>query len=321
MHLQRALLTGVFAAIPVPAAAQTFPAKSLRLVIPYPSGTSTDLLGRLIVPRMSAHLGKPIVIENKGGASGSVGAQLAATATPDGYTVMLGTSGIMAGNEVLMTNLSYSPARDFSAVGGIAHNPQILAVGSVTGVKSVPELVEFLKSNPAKSNFGSTGVGGTPALAAAAFLHGAGLKASHVPYNSVSQAMTSLIGGDITFMFYGSLGLVSLAKSGQLRALATGGAQKSGLFPELKTMIELGYKDFAATSWFALYVPAQTPGQTIQVLAESLNAALRDPEIASKLVQSGFDLWTISPEALTAFGAKERIRYRELVKRFGGIEN
>lgn len=291
------------------------------MVVAYPSGTTTDLLARMIAPRMSAQLGTPIVVENKGGASGSVGAQLVANATPDGYTVMLGTSGIIAGNEALMSRLSYSPGKDFAAVGGVAHNPMLLAVGAVTGVKSVTELVEFLKNNPAKSNFGSTGVGGTPALAAATFLHAAGLKASHVPYNSAAQALTALASGEVTFMFYGSLALLPLTKSGQLRALANGGSQKSGLFPDLKSMADLGYKDFAAASWFALYVPSQTPRAAVAVLAEALNAALKDPEIAAKLVQSGFDVWATTPEALMAFGARERARYKELVKRFGGIEN
>jgi tripartite-type tricarboxylate transporter receptor subunit TctC len=304
-----------------PVCAQTFPAKPLRMVVAYPSGTTTDLLARMITPKMSAQLGKPIVVENKGGASGSVGAQLVANATPDGYTVMLGTSGIMAGNDALMPKLSYSPGKDFAAVGGIAHNPMLLAVGAVTGVRSVAELVEFLKQNPAKSNFGSTGVGGTPALAAAVFLHASGLKANHVPYNSAAQVMTALVSGEVTFMFYGSLALLPLTKSGQLRVLANGGSQKSGLFPELKSMAELGYKDFAAASWFALYVPAQTPRSAIAVLAESLNAALKDPEIAARLVQSGFDVWMATPDVLNAFGAKERARYKELVKRFGGIEN
>lgn len=315
-----ALLGAAVAVLGASAVAQPFPAKPLRLVVAYPSGTTTDLLARLIAPKMSAHLGKPVVIENKGGASGAVGAQLVATAAPDGYTMMLGTSGIMAGNEAQMAKLSYSPAKDFAAVAAIAQNPMILVVGAGTGVGSMPELTEFLKSNPAKSNFGSTGVGGVPALAAAAFLHASGLKASHVPYNSVSQAMTALIGGDVSFMFYGSLGVVSLAKSGQLRALATTGARRSGLFPDLKTMIELGYADFVATSWFALYVPAQTPQQAVKVLAEARNAALNDPEIAAKMVQSGFDTWATTPEALAAFGARERVRYKELVKRFGAVE-
>lgn len=315
------LASVLLTAITAPALAQSFPTKPLRVVVPYPSGTSTDLLARLIVPRMSAQLGKPIVVENKGGASGSVGAQVVATATPDGYTVMVGTSGIMAGNEALMPKLNYNPARDFAAVGGIAQNPQILAVGAGTGVRSVAELADYLKNYPAKSNFGSTGVGGAPALAAAAFLHASGLKASHIPYNSVSQALTSLIGGDVTFMFYGSLGLNTLAKAGQLRALATGGTRRSGLFPELKTMSELGYQDFAAMSWFALYVPANTPPQAIQVLAAALNAALKDADISAKLVQGGFDPWALAPNALSAFGEKERIRYREQVKKFGGIEN
>jgi tripartite-type tricarboxylate transporter receptor subunit TctC len=224
MYLWCVAMTALAAA---PASAQGFPSRPLRIIVPYASGTTTDLLARLIAPRISASIGKPIVVENKSGASGSMGAQAAAAATADGYTLLLGTSGIMAGNPALMPTLNYDPAKDFAAVGAIAQNPQILAVGAATGVRSVPELVEFLKTNPAKANYGSTGIGGAPALAGAVFLHGSGLKANHIPYNSVSQAMTSLIGGEVTFMFYGSLALLPLTKSGQLRALANGGTRRS----------------------------------------------------------------------------------------------
>ncbi len=316
------VLPAVFAlACSVPAAAQNFPAKPLRLVIPYPTGTTTDLLGRLIVPKMSATLAKPIVVENKGGASGTVGAQQVAAATPDGYTLMLGTGAIIAANEALIAHLGYNPARDFAAVGGIAQNPQILTVGGATGIRNMPELADFLKKNSGKSAFGSTGIGGTPALAGAALAHALGVKVSHVPYGSPAQALSSLLSGDITFMFYGSLGILPMVKAGQLRPIATGGTGKSGLFPELKTMMELGYDDFSATSWFALYVPGQVPRPVIDVLASALNAALTDPATSGKLVQGGLDPMISTPEALTAFGAKERIRFKELVTKFGGIEN
>lgn len=318
-----ALLAGLMAFVAAPAAAQTaaYPAKPLRLVVPYPTGTSTDLLARIIVDKLGAQLGQHIVVENKGGASGSVGAKLVAMATADGYTLMLGTSGIIAGNPALMPKLNYDPGKDFAAVGGIAQNPMVLAVGSSTGIKSVAELVDLLKKQPAKSNFGSTGVGGVPAMAAAALLHASGLKASHIPYNGVSQALTALSSGDVTFMFYGSLGLLPMVKGGQLRVLATGGTRKSVLYPELNTMQELGYKDFSAASWFALYAPAGTPAKVISVLAGALNVALKTPDISGKLVQWGFDPWFTTPQALTAFGVTERQRYRDQVRKFGGIEN
>lgn len=301
--------------------AQGFPAKPLRLVVPYPTGTTTDLLGRIISPKMSSTLGRPIVVENRGGASGTVGAQLVATSVPDGYTLMLGTGAIIAANEALIPKLSYNPARDFAAVGGIAQNPQILTVGAGTGIRTMAELAEFLKKNSGKAAFGSTGIGGTPALAGAALAHLLGVKVSHVPYGSPAQALSSLLSGDITFMFYGSIGILPMVKAGQLRPLATGGTGRSGLFPDLRTMMELGYDDFSATSWFAVYVPAQTPRPVIDVLAAALTASLTDPETSGKLVQGGLDPMISTPEALTAFGAKERVRFKELVTRFGGIEN
>lgn len=316
------VLPALFAlACSVPAVAQNFPAKPLRLVVPYPTGTTTDLLARIIVPKMSATLGKPIVVDNRGGASGTMGAQQVATSAPDGYTLMLGTGAIIAANEALIPKLGYNPTRDFAAVGGIAQNPQILTVGAGTGIRTMAELADFLKKNSGKAAFGSTGIGGTPALAGAALAHALGVKVSHVPYGSPSQALSSLLSGDITFMFYGSIGILPMVRAGQLRPLATGGTGKSGLFPELKTMMELGYDDFSATSWFAMYVPGQTPRPVIDVLASALNTALTDPETSGKLVQGGLDPMISTPEALIAFGAKERIRFKELVTKFGGIEN
>ncbi len=317
----RLLSTAFFMVCSGAVLAQAFPAKPLRLVVPYPTGTTTDLLGRIISPKMSSTLGRPIVVENRGGASGTVGAQLVATSAPDGYTLMLGTGAIIAANEALIPKLSYNPARDFAAVGGIAQNPQILTVGAGTGIRTMAELAEFLKKNSGKAAFGSTGIGGTPALAGAALAHLLGVKVSHVPYGSPAQALSSLLSGDITFMFYGSIGILPMVKAGQLRPLATGGTGRSGLFPDLRTMMELGYDDFSATSWFAVYVPAQTSRPVIDVLAVALNASLTDPETSGKLVQGGLDPMISTPEALTAFGAKERVRFKELVTRFGGIEN
>ena len=315
-----AALAVLAALVMTTARAQSFPAKPLRLIVPYPAGTTTDLLARMIVPKMSVQLGKAIVVDNKGGASGTVGAGQVATATPDGYTLMLGTSAIIAANEALIPNLNYNPARDFAAVGGIAQNPMILTVGAVTGIRSVPELTEFLKKNPAKANFGSTGIGGAPALAGSHISQAMGVKTNHVPYNSASQALTSLASGEITFMFYGSLAIMPLTRSGQLRPLATAAMSKSGLFPEVKTLHELGFENFTATSWFGLYAPQHTPRSVITVLASALHAALTDTETANKLVQSGFDPMAGTPEALTAFGAKERVRFKELVTKFGGVE-
>jgi len=306
----------VWAACSLPAAAQNFPTKPLRLIVPYPAGTTTDLLARMFAPRMSAILGQPVVVDNKGGASGSLGAQLVAAATPDGYTLMLGTSGIMAANEVLMPKLGYNPARDFAAVGGIAQNPQILTVGATSGIRSIPDLAAFLKSNPARANYGSTGVGGQPALAGAALAHALGVEASHVPYNSVGQALAGLVNGDVNFMFYGSFAILPLVKGGQLRPLATAGLSKSGLFPELKTMRELGFKDFFAASWFGLYVPQQTPRAVLNVLAEALRSALSDPQVSDRLIQAGFDRLALAPEALESFAERERVRMSEQVSRF-----
>lgn len=316
-----ALGLGMALAFAQPAGAQGFPAKPLRMVVPYPTGTTTDLLGRIIQPKMAAVLGRPIVVENKGGASGTVGAQQVAAAVPDGYTMMLGTGAIIAANEALIPKLSYNPARDFAAIGGIAQNPQILTVGATTGVRSMAELAEYLKKNSGKAAFGSTGIGGTPALAGANLAHILGVKINHVPYGNPQQALSSLLSGDVTFMFYGSIGILPMVKSGQLRPLATGGTGRSGLFPEVKTMMELGYDDFSATSWFALYAPAQTPRPVIEVLAGALNAALTDADTAGKLVQGGLDPMITTPEQLVAFGAKERVRFKELVTKFGGIEN
>jgi len=308
------LLAWVFCNLP--AAAQTFPIKPLRLIVPYPAGTTTDLLARMFASRMSALLGQPVVVDNKGGASGSVGAQLVAAATPDGYTLMLGTSGIMAANEVLMPKLGYNPARDFAAVGGIAQNPQILTVSATSGIRGIPDLAAFLKSNPAKANYGSTGVGGQPALAGAELAHLLGVEASHVPYNSVGQALVGLANGDVSFMFYGSFAIMPMVKGGQLRPLATAGLTKSGLFPELMTMRELGYKDFFAASWFGLYVPQQTPRRIRDVLAEALRSALSDPQVSDRLTQAGFDRLALAPEALEDFAVRERGRMREQVSRF-----
>ena len=311
-------LTGVFSAtLAITALAQTYPDKPIRLVIPYPAATQTDVVGRLVSTKLGELLGRTIVVDNRAGAGGMIGAEFVSKAAPDGYTLLLGTSQTHAINKYLYTQMPYDPLTGFEPVARVASVPMVLVVNSTLPIKSVTELINYAKARPGQLNYASSGIGSSAHLAGASLNNEAGIKISHIPYKDVGQIFVGFAGGNITSMFYAYAPLRTQIQSGSLRIIATTGSQRSAFLPEVPTLSESGYPNFAMTAWFALYAPRGTPKPIIDVLANAANRAVTSPDVTEKLLGSGTDPFASSPDVLRDFTKTELERYRKVVELTG----
>lgn len=297
----------------VPASAAAYPAKAIHVVVPYPPGTSTDLTAREIVPALATNLGGQIIVDNRGGASGIVGAEEVTRAAPDGYTLLFATSQTQAIDLSLYAKLNYSPVKDFAPIGKVADVPMVLVVSPSLGVRTVAELVALAKAKPGKLNYASSGVGTTAHLSGALFQHDADIDIVHVPYTSAAQAFSDLMNGEVGLMFYPYLPLSPLIQAGKVIALATTGTERPPYLGQVPTMQEAGYKDFLISAWFAIYGPATLPRPIIEQVSAALQKTLRDPDVAKHLLATGSDPTPGTPEELAQFTRSEIERYKAVV--------
>lgn len=308
---------GFAAALAMTALAQTYPDKPIRLVIPYAATTQTDVVGRLISTKLGEVLGRTIVVDNRAGAGGMIGAEFISKAAPDGYTLLLGTSQTHAINKYLYNQMPYDPLTGFEPVARVASVPMVLVVNSTLPVKNVTELINYAKARPGQLNFASSGIGSSAHLAGAYLNNEAGIRISHIPYKDVGQIFVGFSNGNIASMFYAYAPLRTQIQSGTLRIIATTGAQRSAFLPDMPTLSESGYPNFAMTAWFAMYAPRATPKPIIDVLASAVNRAVTAPEVTEKLLGSGTDPYASSPEVLREFTRTELERYRKVVELTG----
>lgn len=309
------------AALPAlrPAGAQTAapwaPDRPVRMIIPFAAGTTTDTLGRLMGNALSKGLGQPVVIENRTGAGGTVGAAAVAQAAPDGQTILFGTSGAMATNPVLMAAIPYDPLRDFAPVSSVARTAIVLGVRPALGPASVQEFLALARQRPL--SMASAGTGTTGHIAQALLDLRTGITTTHVPYREGNRAVTDLIAGVVDAMFYHPLGFLPHIRSGAIRPLALTGEKRSFVLPEVPTMAEAGVPGVLVEGWWAVYAPARTPAPVIARLNALVNAALADAEFAQALRIQGLETMGGTPEALAAYNASEIERQREVVKAAG----
>ena len=306
--LRRSILASLLAS---PALAQT-PERSLRLIIAFPPGGSTDILGRLIAPRMGEVLGSAVTPENRSGASGAVGAGFVAQAAPDGATILLDSGG-QSVNPFLMRGLGFDYVRDLSPVTLLATLPLILITGAEAGVADLPALLARLRTNPAEARYGSVGVGSRTHLASASLLRRAGIKGEHIPYRGGADQMAGLLRGDVPFGFTSLALATPLIRDGKARALGLSAPMRSPVFPALPTISEQGFAAFQMGDWLGLLAPAATPAPVIARLAAAAKEALEQSALASRLEALGLTPAADGPEAFARFLAAERAEMRELI--------
>lgn len=295
-------------------AAADFPQKPIKIVVPYPPGGSTDVLGRMMGQKISAKLGQPVVVENRAGASGNLGASYAAKSAPDGYTLFLGTSTALAVNPHLYPNLTYDPQKDFAPLILATTLPSLVVVNSSVPVKTLKELNEYAKAKDGALNYASSG-NGTPAhLGAEMYKKMAGIKMTHVPYKGGAPALTDLAGGQTSVMFAILPESWPLVKDGRLRALAITTPQRSPLMPELPTVAEAAVPGYELVGWYGFLAPAGTPKPIVAKLNKALDEALQDKEVRAKLTTMGFEVAGGSPERLGDLMRSESKKWGQVVR-------
>ncbi len=306
---------GVVALLAGPARAdEPYPTRPVRLVVAYGAGGAIDVVARIVAEGMATTLGKPVVIENKPGASGTIAADLVAHSPADGYTLLV-TGTAHAVMKVLQPDATVDAKRDFLPVSHLGNMPFVLAVNPQFQAKDFPGFLAYLKANPGKANFGSAGPGSSSDLAVLLFAKMTGLDFVRVQYRSTPAAMNDLVAGQITFMLDSQNVLAPQVQAGALRGLAIGTNQRSRLLPDLKTLDELGLTGFDASSWQAMLAPAKTPPAIIERLTTAVAAAVADPGVQKKYVELGYNLPPkVGPAALDAFLARETEKWAPLAK-------
>ena len=311
------LFAGYCAAAQPAAAPDRYPSKPIRLIVPYPPGGPTDLIARAVNEPLAQRLGQQVVIDNRGGATTVIGAELAARAPADGYTLLVATISTLAVNPALNKKLPYDPERDFAAVSMLAAQPYLLATTIALPVTSVSQLVAYATANPGKLSFASAGVGAGAHLAGELFKHMARIDVVHVPYKGTGPAVTDLIGGHVAYQFAGVSVLMPFAASGKLRALGISTAKRSAIVPEIPTIAENGLAGFDTSSCNSLVAPGGAPQQIIERLNTETVAVLNQPEIRERLRQQGVDADPGTPAQLAAHIKAERERFARLIAAIG----
>ena len=298
-------------------AAQPYPAKQVRLVVPYPPGGPLDTVARLLGQKIAASLGHPVIVDNVPGAGGNIGAATVAKAAPDGYTLLMGAVATHAINPALYPSIPYDAGKDFAAVTQVASTPNVLVVNPVIPANSVAEFVAYAKSRPGKLNFGSGSTGSAGHLAGELFKSMAGVDMAHIPYKGAAAAMQDLVGGRVDLMFDNLASSLAQVKGGRVRALAVTTAKRSPLAPELPTIAESGLPGFDISTWFGIFVPAGTPRPVIDRLHDEFVAALASPDVREKMLNLGAEPVGNTPEAFAAYVKSEATKYAKLVKSSG----
>jgi tripartite-type tricarboxylate transporter receptor subunit TctC len=316
--LPKVLLAALSVALGVGAAvAQDYPSRPITLVVPFPPGGSTTIVARIVADKMSEALGQSIVVDNRGGAGGTVGSRAVAKSPADGYTILLGYTGTLAIGPTLYGNVGYDPRTDFEPIGRIATAPNTLVVHPSLPVHSVPELIAYGKASPGKLNYGSAGIGTVSHVCGEYFATAAGIKITHVPYKGTGPAIIDLLGGHIPMAFAPVPATHENATSGKLRMLAVTSALRSTLLPDVPTIAEAALPGFEAVLRYGLVAPAGTPRAIIDKLNAALNAALRSDDVRARLALDGAEPLPSTPADYGADIDREETQWSRVVKASG----
>jgi tripartite-type tricarboxylate transporter receptor subunit TctC len=318
MHVCKLLLCAVIAcALPGTAHAQTYPTRTITLVIPFAPGGSNTVVGRAVADKIGELLGEKIVIDNRPGAGGTVGTRAVAKSEPDGYTLLLSFTGTMAIAPSLYKNVGYDPRRDFAPIGMIGNAPNSLVVHPSFPAKTLAELVAYAKANPGKVNFGSAGAGTVSHITGEYFAASAGIKLVHIPYKGTGPALTDLLGGHIPMAFAPIPASHANVSAGLLRALAVTSTTRSSLLPDVPTVAESGFPGFDASLYYGLVAPAGTPRPIIDKLNKALQGALASDEVKKQLGLDGTEITPGTPETYADHIDRDEKKWSALVKSSG----
>jgi tripartite-type tricarboxylate transporter receptor subunit TctC len=298
-------------------AAQTWPTKPIKWIVPFAPGGTTDILARTIGEKLATALGQPVVIENRPGAGGGVGAEFTAKAPPDGYTIMGGTISTHAINASLYKSLPYDPVKDFAPITLIARVPNMLVVNPDIPAKNVAELIALLKSSPGKYTFASSGNGTSQHLSGELFKSMAGVDMQHIPYKGSPPALQDVVGGQVTMTFDNITTAWPLAKGGKLRALAVTTAMRSPIAPDVPTLAEAGLAGYEIGSWQGLFAPAGTPPEIVRRLNVEMVKIINMPDVRDKLIGLGAEPVANTPEEFSALVKTEVVKWAGVVKQSG----
>ena len=312
-----ALLGALLAAGAGAAAAQAYPVKPLRLIVPFAPGGPNDLLGRLVGQKLTEAWGQAVVIENRGGAGGTVGLDVAAKAAPDGYTLAMGGTSNMAVAPSLYAKLPYDSLRDFTAVTNVARVPYAVAVNPGVPAKSIRELTVLAKTRPGYLSYGSSGTGSISSLAAEIYQSMTGTNIVHVPYKGTAPALTEVMAGQVDMMFADLALIVPFAKAGKLRAVAVTDSRRAKIAPDLPTIAESGLKGYEVSPWFGVVGPAGIPREVVTKLSSGIVAALKSPDVAARLDQLGYEPVGDGAEAFAATIRVDIAKYARVIKAAG----
>jgi len=296
------------------AGAQGYPNKPIRMVVTFPPGGAPDILARLFADK--AQLGQPVVVDNKPGAGGNIGAENVAKSPADGYTLVMGTVGTHSINGALYSKMPYDMVKDFTPVAHVASAPNLLVVTNDLPVKNVAELITYMKANPNKLSFGSPGIGTSVHVSGELFKSMTGTTMQHVPYKGRQFAIPDLVGGQIQVMFDNMPSALPMAKEGKIRALAQTTAKRSAAAPDVPTVAET-VPGFEATTWFAVFAPAGTPKETVAKINAEMQRVYKLPDVADKMKTLGLEPWISSPEELARYQATEITKWAKVVKDSG----
>ncbi|MET1114417.1 MAG: tripartite tricarboxylate transporter substrate binding protein [Comamonas sp.] len=313
-QLSCAALTSLVALAALPAAAQTFPAKPIRLVVPFPPGGTPDILSRIIGEHVGKSLGQPVLVENRAGAGGNIGAQSAAKSPADGYTLLV-CAFSCAVSPSLYTPAPFDLARDFEPVAMLGTVPSVLVVHPSVPAKSLKELIAYAKAHPDKLNAASSGVGGSAHLALVLLRNRAEVQIAHVPYKGAGQVAADLLGGQVDMYFDNLPASLQSIRAGKLRALAVASKARAPAVPDVPTFTEAGLPDFLITPWFGVLAPAGTPAAAVQTLNQAINRALQDPALGRRLEELGLVAAPGTPAALKRFLASETAAWAEVIRK------
>jgi len=299
------------------AEAQTYPLKSVRIIVPFPAGGATDIMARLVAQRLSEMWGQQVIVDNRGGAAGTIGSDLAAKSAPDGYTILVGTSSTHAIAQSLYAKLPYDSVKDFAPVTGLATSTIVLSTHPSVPAKSVRELIALAKAQPNALSFASSGSGGVSHLVAEMFKSQAGIQMLHVPYKGDTQALADLVGGQVSLEFGTALSFIPHIQAGKLKALAVTSLARSPVMSDVPTVAESGLKGFEALQWYGLFAPAGTPREIVARINADTVKTLRTNDMKERLAKLASDVVANTPDEFAAFQKSEINKWAQVVKQSG----
>lgn len=302
-------------------AAQDYPVRPVRIVVPYPAGGSNDIIARIVAQKLGERSGQNFLVENRGGAGGNVGAEAVAGSEPDGYTLLLTAPPPLTINAALYRNLSFDPAKAFAPVALIASVPIVLAVHPSLGARDVKEMVALAKAKPGTINFGSSGIGTTNHLAGELLKTKTGIDIVHVPYKGAAPAMNDLLAGHIPMMFDNIPAVLPQVQGKLVNAIAVAGARRASALPDVPTIAEQGVEGFEASAWFGLVAPAKTPAPVLARLQAEIAAILQLPDVKKRFVELGAEPGAVSGEAFAKFLAEETVKWGGIIRASGATAN